>query len=86
MGSPQLKKKKEMHYRRGYTHSSCDTCNDYVSRYKVRGIGGEVKGEEPRCKTMGLKGGRAYRIGPNNICDKFDNSKLMERLRSPERS
>ncbi len=81
MGSQRLKKKTELNYRRGSTAHDCSECNDYVREFDVRGIGGEHLRFEPRCKVMGLKDGRAYRINPNNICDAHDNSERLKRLR-----
>ena len=81
MGSPTLKKKIELNYRRGSTAHDCSECNAYVPEFEVRGIGGKPLRTEPRCMLMGLKDGRAYRINPKNICDAHDNSEHLKRLR-----
>ena len=81
MGSPTLKKKKELNYRRGTSGHCCSECNVYVAEFEIRGIGGKHLRTEPRCMVMGLKDGRAYRINPKNICDAHDNSEYLKRLR-----
>ena len=80
MGSPTLKKKIELDYRRGSKAHDCSECNAYVAQFEVRGLGGTLLCIEPRCMVMGLKDGRAYRIKPNNICDAHDNSEHLKRL------
>ncbi|KJR98768.1 MAG: hypothetical protein VR65_19900 [Desulfobulbaceae bacterium BRH_c16a] len=75
-----LKIKEQLHYKRGYTDRCCSDCNHYVESFKLTGINGEDLGHGPRCGIIGLKPGRMYRINPKNICDKFDNSKLLTRL------
>lgn len=77
MGSPNLKKKAELNYRRGYTHSHCGCC-DHMTRILVRKNGAVIS--EPRCHIIGIDPGRAYKINPNNICDNFDNTELLRRL------
>jgi len=74
MGVPLLKKKKELNYRRGTTAHSCSECNYYVP---VK----DAEKREGRCRIMGLKPGRAYRILPHFICDRHDNSRSLKRLR-----
>ena len=81
MGTPRLKKKIELNYRRGYAAHDCSECNAYISKYEVHAIGGDVLRIEPRCMLMGLKDGRAYKINPKNICDAHDNSHYIKRLR-----
>jgi len=83
MGSVRLKKKTELHYRRGPASGGCSQCNSYLWNFEVRGCDGVVRKMEPRCKVMGLQNGRAYRINPLNICDRFDNSRHMARIRRP---
>lgn len=63
-----LKRKKELNYRKGLTWKDCSGCLAFVSGFKVVGIGGELLGEEGRCKTVGLEPGRQYRILPHYIC------------------
>jgi len=76
-----LKIKEELHYRRGYTHAHCSDCNHYVQTFKRESFNGADLGEEPRCRVIGLQLGRMYRIHPKNICDQFDNSELLARLK-----
>ena len=58
MGVPYLKKKKELHYRRGHTNESmnCRYCVDYV-----QSVG--------RCQIIGVKGGRSFDVRPDYTCD-----------------
>lgn len=77
----RLKKKDELNYRRGYTHSHCGDCDFFVPDFRVMGIGGEFLRYEPRCKQIGLRDGRMYRVGRNNICDLFDNTETIRRIR-----
>ena len=76
-----LKIKEQLNYRRGYTHASCSECNHYVENFKRTSFNGADLGEEPRCRIIGLQLGRMYRINPKNICDRFDNSELLTRLK-----
>lgn len=77
----RLKKKDELNYRRGYTHSHCGDCDFFVPDFRVMGIGGEFLRYEPRCKEIGLRDGRMYRVSRNNICDLFDNTETIRRIR-----
>jgi len=77
MGSPTLKKKIELHYRKGSAAHDCSECNHFVPSHP--------EGSGPRCRVMGLKPGRAYRINPKFICDAYDNSRYMERLMGGKR-
>lgn len=81
MGVARPKIKDEVHYRKGRTWAYCAQCNHFVREYQVTGIGGEVIGTEPRCRIIGLKDGRGYRINPDYICDHWNNSEYMKRLR-----
>lgn len=69
MGAPTLKKKKELHYRRGTKEHNCAGCGMFVKDFAVKAIGGRPLRSEPRCMVMGLKDGRAYRITPDHVCD-----------------
>lgn len=69
MGVRKLKIKTDLNYRPGYTHSYCGHCNSFVH------------GPEPRCKIIGLEPGRLYKINPGYICDKFDGSEHLKRIR-----
>ena len=81
MGVPSLKIKRELNYRRGYQHAHCSDCNYYFSQFEVRSCNGNPLGKEPRCRKIGLENSRRYRVHPNNICDKFDNSISLSRIR-----
>lgn len=76
-----LKIKEKLHYRRGYTHGSCKDCNYYIGACELVGIGGKAMAPQPRCEKIGLEPGRMYYVSPNNICDEFDNSRLLRRIR-----
>jgi len=86
MGVKRLKIKNELNYKRGLTWAYCGQCDHFVPQYHVPGSWAE-KGEieslrdEPRCKIIGLKPGRQYRINPANICDRYDNTEHMKRLK-----
>jgi len=84
MGAQTLKRKKELNYRRGPTWSCCGHCNHFVPVFQVHNLDGSIKGEESRCRIMGLRHGRAYRINPKNICDRHDNSRYMKRLKGEQ--
>ena len=82
MGTPKLKIKAELNYRPGYTHAHCSQCNFYVSSLACIGISiVSAVGDQPRCKIIGLNPGRMYRISPNNICDKYDGSESIARIK-----
>ena len=82
MGAPMLKKKKELNYRRGYTSRNCGTCDHFFGPAVVlEGKTVKYTGAEGRCKIMGLKPGRAYRILQHYICEAHDGSKRLKRLR-----
>jgi hypothetical protein len=83
MGSPTLKKKIELHFKRQRAHSEtiCCTCNSYVAEFPRTGLGDTgLLSIEPRCKIMGLKSGRAYRVQPYHGCDAHDNSEYLARI------
>ena len=77
MGTPRLKIKTELNYRRGYTSRSCNDCNHIVAFRHASD--GPVR--EFRCQIMGVNPGRLYRINPANICDAHDNSRYLKRLK-----
>ena len=82
MGSPTLKKKRELHYGKRSTSRQCCHCNHFVKEFEVHGIGGTgFIAWERRCTVMGLKAGRAYRINPDLHCDAYDGSEYLERLK-----
>lgn len=80
-----LKIKEQLHYRRGYTHASCSECDHYVEKFKLTGIGGADLGEEPRCRVLGLKPGRMFRVHPRSICDKYDNTRRLAFIKGETR-
>ncbi len=75
--SRRLQIKNELNYRRGYTSRSCNDCNHFVHYHQA--AGGSLN--EYRCRIIGLNEGLAYRINPNRICDRHDNSRYLARLR-----
>lgn len=77
MGSPTLKKKVDLNYRKGPAAHDCSQCDHFVPAYAGRAW--------PVCMIMGLGDGRAYRINPRNICDAYDSSRYMERLMGRKR-
>jgi len=82
MGVPNLKIKQELHYRRGYTHASCGSCNHYVAAFEPKSCNGLPLGKtEPRCLVIGLENSRRYRVHPANICDRFDGSESLARVK-----
>ena len=57
----------------------CDHC---VHDFELHGCDGKPRGiKELRCKIIGMENSVRYRIQPDNICDRFDNSRYMKRLR-----
>jgi hypothetical protein len=71
MGVPNIKAKRDLNYRRKSASRSCADC-DHAWHPSFD--------KWPRCEIIGLGNGRAYRISPNCMCDKHDNSKYMEML------
>ncbi|QQG66346.1 hypothetical protein [Desulfobulbus oligotrophicus] len=78
MSIRRLKIKDELHYRRGYTHASCGGCDHYVPDSLC--ADGELW-DAPRCRIIGVKRGRLFRINDNNICDRYDNTENIKRCR-----
>lgn len=76
MGVQRLKIKDELHYRPGSTSRHCSDCNHCVCYQDADG-----SKREYRCRIIGLEPGRLYRINPKYICDKYDNSVMLKRLR-----
>ena len=66
MGVKRLKIKDEVSYRRGLASKCCEFCKHYVSDFEIRGA------KEPRCKVIGLKEGRGYRVNRNSLCDRYE--------------
>jgi hypothetical protein len=83
MAAPTLYIKKELHYRHGYTDRHCSGCDHYVANPEP--LGGFRSTGDGRCRVMGLKPGRAYRILPGHICDRFDQTKTLARLKAGTR-
>lgn len=77
MGTPRLKIKDELNYRRGYTSRGCSDCNHFITVRDER----HGKPLDYRCEIIGIRPGRLYRINPANICDKHDNSRYLKRLK-----
>ena len=80
MGSPQLKAKIELNYRRGTTSKSGRYCNHFMSASEA--FAAFSCDSEPRCRIMGVEPGRSFRISPNSICDKYDGSEHLKRLKA----
>lgn len=78
---PAIERKKELNYRRGPTWGYCSQCNEYVGSFYINDRSGVTVAIEPRCRIIGLGDNRLYRITPNNICDRYDNSEHMKRYR-----
>ena len=66
-----LRIKQENNYRRGGKDRNCGLCHHYMKEFQVIGIGGDDLGREPRCRIIGLRMGRQYRISEKNRCDSF---------------
>lgn len=74
MGVKRLNKKVQLNYRCGTTSRSCQYCNHFYS--------GPLTSDFFRCKIIGLLAGRSYRINPNHICDQYDGSNYLKRLKA----
>jgi hypothetical protein len=59
MGVPNLKIKKELHYRHGYViaEKNCKYCENFVESLN-------------RCTLIGIHGGRAFNVLSHFTCDK----------------
>ncbi len=79
MGVKRLKIKDELHYRPGYTDRHCSGCDHFVPAHLC--VQGELW-EAPRCRVIGVERGRGFRINPNSICDRFDQTKVLARLKA----
>ncbi len=68
MGVPMLKKKAELRYRKG---STCETRNcQYCESFVLQGsLPDNPTIREGRCKTLGVKPGRMYRVRSDYTCD-----------------
>ncbi len=88
MGVPKLKAKAERNYRKGLTWKDCSGCDHFVRDYEVMGCGKgtPVIRTEGRCRLIGLKPGRQYRILPHYLCDDFDDTKAYRRRHRRQRS
>jgi len=79
MGTGRLKKKDELHYRKGSTceNYNCEYCKSFVGNFEVHGLGGNVLAIEGRCRVMGLEHSRRYRVRKDYRCDaqEWDRSK-----------
>lgn len=82
MGVKRLRIKDELHYRPGGTGHHCSACNHYLAKpHNPIDLGLMDPLPDPRCRLIGLKPGRQYRINPKNICDRYDNSNMLKRLK-----
>ncbi|KFO68023.1 hypothetical protein ER57_06935 [Smithella sp. SCADC] len=70
-GLPRLKKKDELHYRKGQTNEAhtCQWCRNFCRNIDVKGIGGVDLGKQCRCTVIGLQPSRRYRIYSDHTCD-----------------
>ncbi len=80
MGVPKLKAKAERNYRKGGTSRHCSDCNHFVPEFKFVGAGRTLRAE-PRCRLIGLEPGRMYYVGPSYLCDDYDNSIKLARIK-----
>ncbi len=80
MGSPQLKAKRDLNYPRGATSKSRVYCIHFMPASEAFRMFGHKS--KPRCTALGTPPGRAYRINPNSICDKYDGSEHLNRLKA----
>ena len=78
MGVPRLKKKNELNYRHGGTARHCLVW-DHVRATIVPRVTTHF-----RCTIIGLDIGRAYDINPNYVCDAFDNTLRLKRIKCEE--
>lgn len=82
MGVKRLKIKNELHYRPGRTAHYCSQCNHWAGEIpEFAALGNDSHGKGPRCRMIGIEPGIGYRINPKYICDKYDNSIQLKRLR-----
>ena len=67
MGVPRLKKKIELHYRKGSTCETrnCRRCESFIKQGMVK----DTLIPEGRCKVIGDKPGRMFRIRGDYTCD-----------------
>jgi len=66
-----LKKKQEVKYRKGNRTARCLYCTWFEPEFNCVGIGGVGLGKQPRCKEIGLKPGRMYRVSSDHVCNAF---------------
>jgi len=72
--------KKIRNYRHGYASRYCGICDEFTT-VRITGLGGADLGKQPRCRILGLDAGKAYQINPKNICDAYDGSQGLKRLK-----
>jgi hypothetical protein len=68
-----LKAKKAVNYRKGNKQTRCLFCVSFIQDYQCVGIGDANLGQQPRCKVIGLKPGRMYRVSSDYRCDSFQD-------------
>lgn len=73
MGTPMIKAKKDRNYRRGRTGQRCSTCDHFII-YNGKGP------DDHRCLKIG-DGGRGYKVLSHYMCDEYDNTKILAKLR-----
>ncbi|MCE5212964.1 MAG: hypothetical protein LLG40_15590 [Deltaproteobacteria bacterium] len=68
---PRLKKKDELHYRKGSTNEiiNCRYCDNYISVVVGRDLNERLIMSDPRCKVMGNRESIRYRVRPDYTCD-----------------
>jgi hypothetical protein len=76
MGGPWVNRLKvDVRYRRaGVKADHCRSCNHYVERFRVSGPRPHEAGFHPRCRVLGLKAQRRYKVYPDYVCDRFDGT------------
>jgi hypothetical protein len=81
-GRRRLKFKDEFHYRRGGTAHHCGCCDHYVCDFQVYSCVGNPLKVMPRCRLIGLENSYRYQVNYNAICDKYDNTKRLRRMKA----
>ena len=72
--------KKKLNYRNGYASRHCSVCDNFAA-IKITGLGGADLGKQPRCNIIGHDAGKIYRINSEYICDAFDGTEGLKRLK-----
>lgn len=78
----RLPKKVELNYRHGDEKHRCARCNYFKAAVGIAMTpGGNPAPAKSRCKVIGLKHGKAYEVDPAFVCDAYDNSFILKKLR-----